>query len=101
MRCLIDGCEQEAKSRGLCTNCYQLARLQVRANKVTWEQLEQMGLAVSSTHAGDSMSKFQRALNKATQPDAEVAEIARQQARDGEGCTINEFIETERETNGK
>ena len=64
MKCFIEGCERTAHSRGLCVNCYQLARNQVIAKKMTWEQLEKMGLAACLVHGDGAKSKFQQALSK-------------------------------------
>lgn len=46
--CLIKECGREAKTRGLCQSCYNALRVRVRDGKVTWEQLEEAGLAESS-----------------------------------------------------
>ena len=42
-KCLVPECEQDAKSRGLCTPCYMFARRCVLKGEVTWEQLEAGG----------------------------------------------------------
>lgn len=49
-RCLIDGCERDAKTRGLCANCYAAAFREVKSedNDLTWERLEALGLANSA-----------------------------------------------------
>ena len=62
--CLIEGCECKSKSRGLCGNCYQAARNKVKSGVVTWEQLENIGLAKPSTHgAGPGNSTFGKAFH--------------------------------------
>lgn len=46
MKCLIEGCDRKAKSRGLCDACYQVARKRVNGGVVTWNQLFALGLAI-------------------------------------------------------
>ncbi|HWA98587.1 MAG TPA: hypothetical protein VG713_08845 [Pirellulales bacterium] len=43
--CLTDDCGHKASARGLCPSCYQCAVKLVAAGKVSWQQLEDMGLA--------------------------------------------------------
>lgn len=45
-KCLSKNCEREASCRGLCWSCYQTAIRLVRADKYTWEQFIEMGLAL-------------------------------------------------------
>lgn len=49
-RCLV--CDNVASSRGLCSSCYQSAAGVVKSGKVTWEQLETLGLANAPTRSG-------------------------------------------------
>ena len=44
--CLIEGCRRRVANRGLCGGCYASARDMVAAGKVTWQDLERMGLAL-------------------------------------------------------
>jgi hypothetical protein len=47
--CLSPGCRFRAAFRGLCTRCYKTAKGMVESGMPgapTWEQLEQMGLAL-------------------------------------------------------
>lgn len=46
--CLVDP-SQPAVCRGLCQNAYQYALARVKKGEVTWEQLEEAGLAVPPT----------------------------------------------------
>jgi hypothetical protein len=56
MKCLIENCGREVVSRGLCSACYGRARTLVKSEKVTWEALEQKGLALPSKRvAGDDL----------------------------------------------
>lgn len=64
MQCIVDGCERDARTRGLCENCYQLARYNVIGGKVSWEQLETMGLAIPSSRGIWGKSKFRRAFDE-------------------------------------
>ena len=61
MKCLSEGCEKEAKVRGLCRPCYQAAYIQVQRGKVTWKQLADAKLAIIDSGRGS----FQIGLNKA------------------------------------
>jgi hypothetical protein len=44
-KCLFPECKNEGRARGLCTGHQQAAMKLVKANKVTWEQLEAAGKA--------------------------------------------------------
>jgi len=65
-RCLIEGCERDAKTRGLCKSCYQTACKAVKADKTTWEELESMGLVLKAKRLKgiDNESPFRVALEK-------------------------------------
>lgn len=45
-RCLNPQCDAEPWARGLCNACYSAARRQVALGRVTWEALEQAGMAL-------------------------------------------------------
>jgi hypothetical protein len=40
MRCVIEGCDRKASTRGLCRSCYMTALRAVIAGEVTWDLLE-------------------------------------------------------------
>lgn len=44
-KCLVRGCQEPIKSRGLCSTHYQAAIRQIEKQPTTWEQLEAEGLA--------------------------------------------------------
>ena len=48
MNCTIANCERKAAARGLCSHCYGLARKLMKGGTMTWEQLEEKGLALPS-----------------------------------------------------
>jgi hypothetical protein len=50
--CLIDGCDREAKQRGLCVPCYHAAQRLVRLGMTTWEELESLRLAAPRVRCG-------------------------------------------------
>jgi len=45
-KCLVEGCDEPKKCRGLCAACYSIARLRVNSGLVTWSDLVSMGLAL-------------------------------------------------------
>ena len=57
VECLVPGCTNEAKSRGLCGNCYTAARNAVKGGKTTWEKLEKAGLALASSRQESAFAK--------------------------------------------
>ena len=61
VECLVPGCKNEAKSRGLCGNCYTAARNAVAHEKTSWEALEEAGLALPSSR---EQSAFAAAFEK-------------------------------------
>ncbi|MCK9571436.1 hypothetical protein M0R72_20980 [Candidatus Pacearchaeota archaeon] len=44
MRCVIEGCDRKAVTRGLCESCYHTALRMVSAGETNWTALEQAGL---------------------------------------------------------
>jgi hypothetical protein len=48
--CVIDGCGQRAKWRGLCKSCYQTAADNIRGQRATWTEFESLGLALQPTY---------------------------------------------------
>lgn len=62
--CLTPDCGEASKSRGLCTNCYQLARFEIAKNRTNWEELEALGLARPPQH-GIGLNLFRLALTEA------------------------------------
>lgn len=70
-KCIIDGCERKARTRGLCQSCYQSALWAIKAGKATWESLEAAGFALPATRAngGGNPTPFRRAFEaQATAP---------------------------------
>lgn len=65
--CLISGCGELPKSRGLCGQHYAIARGRVKSGKLSWGQLEILGLSmpVSVSQSGRFVSEFDEALSKA------------------------------------
>lgn len=58
-KCLVEVCEKNAKTRGLCKNCYAIAHIKVRRNHVTWEQLELLGMSLKlQENRGPSSAPF-------------------------------------------
>jgi len=47
-KCLIEGCGKEAKQRGLCSTCLQVAYAHIRAGKTTEKKLIDAGLLLPS-----------------------------------------------------
>ena len=43
--CMIEGCTNRSRARGLCGNCYTVARYAIQCGKTTWEYLERHGLS--------------------------------------------------------
>lgn len=65
--CIIEGCSREATSRGLCNSCVAAARMATLRGKVTWETLEQLGLALPPKRRSAKCGKFAQALARAKQ----------------------------------
>jgi hypothetical protein len=75
MKCLTAECQNTGTARGLCKSCYQTACLAVNANKVTWNQLIEWGMATPARHAGHSGGLFtHKLMTRLDQGDAERAE---------------------------
>lgn len=45
-QCLIDGCEEEARWKGICGRCYHQAKTLIKEGKTTWEELADLRLCV-------------------------------------------------------
>jgi hypothetical protein len=65
MKCLVDGCERSAKSRGLCSICYQTARNKVSSGITTWSEFEKLGMALPAQHRGRNAPK---AISRSSRP---------------------------------
>jgi len=50
MFCLVEGCDRQAVSRGVCARCYRVCAQRVRRGKATWEELVQLGIVTESKH---------------------------------------------------
>ena len=61
-KCLIEGCEGEAKTRGLCHKCYQTAFMSVKKGKTTWDELVKLGLVKPASSCPPGRSDFSKAL---------------------------------------
>jgi hypothetical protein len=73
MKCLV--CEKASKSRGLCSLCYQAASQRVKSGKVTWGQLEAVGLAKPAKNVSNAQNAFSVAFaEKFEKPEEEVGE---------------------------
>ncbi len=68
MKCLIDGCDTTAKSRGLCTTCYNAAANSIKKRRTTWEQLEEAGLTNKPQHKGSGHGAFTQAFRNKLGP---------------------------------
>lgn len=66
--CIIPNCENVAKARGLCFNCYMSARDRVSRGKTTWEFLVEDGLALGTNKRGvKTNAAFGMAFDKAAE----------------------------------
>ncbi|KKL82805.1 hypothetical protein LCGC14_1981110 [marine sediment metagenome] len=74
MKCLIDGCDGVAKSRGLCPICYGAANASIRIGRTTWKELENMGLSYKPQHKGSGLGAFAKALRKKMNPMTVIKE---------------------------
>jgi hypothetical protein len=54
--CLVPGCNNEAKTRGLCSTHYMYAHRLVARYKTTWQELEEQGKCLGS-HASPNPTK--------------------------------------------
>lgn len=69
-QCIIEGCERDSRTRGLCGTCYQSARNAIKAGKATWNELEAAGLALPRTSfgGGGNPTPFRKAFEAAGCP---------------------------------
>lgn len=44
-KCIVRGCKHEEFSRGICRHHYNMAVYRIRIGKLTWNELEEAGLA--------------------------------------------------------
>ena len=66
-KCIIKDCARTmatAAYRGMCLVCYSAAKKAVEAGKTTWDELEQLELALPAADA----NPFTKALNEARKP---------------------------------
>lgn len=50
-RCIVNGCKNPAKYRGLCRPCYCAAWRSIKAGETTWEKLEREKKVLPRNHA--------------------------------------------------
>jgi hypothetical protein len=64
--CLISGCTRSIAGRGLCVNCYNVARKIVNNGTTCWEELVDLGLAEKPTRRSNTpfAVAFEEAKNK-------------------------------------
>lgn len=60
-KCLTDGCFTKRQWKGLCASCYGVAKKLITANKTSWEELVELGLAEVE------LKPFEAAFNKKKQ----------------------------------
>lgn len=66
--CITPGCDRPYHSRGLCDTCRTQARRAIKRGETTWEELEELGLALphvlwwNNAGSGVRWSKLHRAL---------------------------------------
>lgn len=66
-KCIIPNCDSHVGrlSRGLCRRCYHNAIYAIKNNKTTWQNLEELGLALPCKKIKPSHSLFGVALESA------------------------------------
>lgn len=62
--CLVPGCDELVRCRGLCTACYRRAQVMTSLDIVTWEELIELGLALPAMHRTQT-SRFTIELERA------------------------------------
>ena len=62
VKCLVDGCDNEATARGLCKRCLAAAAQQVHRKKTSWVELERLGLALPPQDGRGVPGLFSKAL---------------------------------------
>lgn len=60
-QCIIEGCVNDVKTRGLCSSCYTGASKAVKGGTVTWDRLVGLELALASRQ-GSNAKLFDKAL---------------------------------------
>ncbi len=68
MKCLIDECNNVAKTRGLCLICYQAASAIIKRGNTTWKKLESVELANEAQHKSSGHGAFAKAFRKQLSP---------------------------------
>lgn len=64
MKCIIEGCNREQRSRGLCRSCYQTAWMYVTSGKATWPQLINAGWALVAKSCRPGTAPFSTTFKK-------------------------------------
>ncbi len=69
--CILEGCEKDVFSRGLCQADYRNAVRMIAAGETTWEELYAKGLAKTPAPMGRPRgNRLSRELEKARAPKA-------------------------------
>jgi len=61
---MIEGCDRKVRARGLCHSCYLTAQAQVKSGRVSWRQLEKLGLCASKRGPNPFIRAFQEYQEK-------------------------------------
>lgn len=67
-KCILRGCSQPVRSKGLCERHYLQAYKQVKRHDVTWTWLVRNGLALPSKRITDISKAINRAKAKSKRP---------------------------------
>ncbi len=59
MKCLIDDCTKEARTRGLCQAHYISLTKAIKNGRTTWQMLEQFGMANPSKKITGNLAEIQ------------------------------------------
>lgn len=52
-KCMVHGCEKEARSHGVCRTHYKMLLKMVRQGDTTWQELEANGITTPATFTRD------------------------------------------------
>mgnify|MGYP003148638141 FL=1 len=80
IECLVPGCNNDAKTRGLCSTHYMYAHRLVTRGKSTWKELEETGRCLAS-HASPNPTK-DWFLNGST--EADIQEVVPNEDNEGQ-----------------
>lgn len=66
-KCIVPGCEREARTRGVCAACYGSHRIAVGRGETTWDELAKAGLVLPERTAVAAIAREKAGIGGAKQ----------------------------------